>query len=70
MSNRLNEIEEAFTLHLQPIIKMGLRTERERVRMRQYLHGLEKLSRDVRRELLLESKTITRERKEKRNNTT
>jgi len=66
MAQRLKEIEDAFVRHLQPIMRIGLNSERERVRMRQYLHALEKLARDVRKELLLESKTITKERKEKR----
>ena len=67
MSNQIYKLVEAVNMEIAPKLpKMS--SERQRIEMRSNLMALEKMARDYRKQLLLESKKIKLERRNKRNN--
>ena len=66
MSIRLKELVDSVNALIGPLANTPLTFERQRKQARAYLMALEKISRDLRKELLKESKDIVKARKEQR----
>ena len=65
MSSQIYKIVEAVNNEIRPLLP-GMTSERQRVEMRANLSALEKMCKDLRRQLLSESKNLKISRADKR----
>lgn len=67
MSDRLHEIQNGYNEYLLPLTKKKTTSERSRIEMRKYLLALEKLSKNIRKDIMAETKQRRYEKKQKKN---
>lgn len=67
MSTDLYKLIDAVNNELKPLLPR-MHSEKQRIEMRANLMALERMARDLRQKLLVESKNIKNERREKKKN--